>query len=88
MDNFIDHYDPSLKKARQLLLKSHGVFIVEGDLNDAKLLVKLLDVVVFMHVMQFAAQTDVRNAMQNPQSYELIIENKSYLILYPHPVQH
>ncbi|MQI27725.1 NAD-dependent epimerase/dehydratase family protein, partial [Escherichia coli] len=45
LDNFNDYYDPSLKKARKSLLNTHGVFIVEGDVTDAKLLAKLYDVV-------------------------------------------
>ena len=56
LDNFNDCYDSSLKRARRSLLNTHGIFIVEGDLNDAK----LLDVVVFTHV---------RYAMENPHSY-------------------
>ncbi|KAE9464284.1 hypothetical protein C3L33_03812, partial [Rhododendron williamsianum] len=51
------------------LLKSHNVFIVEGDINDARLLAKLFDVVAFTHVMHLAAQAGVRYAMENPQSY-------------------
>ncbi|KAF6155078.1 hypothetical protein GIB67_035825 [Kingdonia uniflora] len=69
LDNFNNYYDPSLKKARKGLLNSHGVFIVEGDLNDARLLAKLFDVVAFTHVMHLAAQAGVRYAMENPGSY-------------------
>jgi len=69
LDNFNDYYDPSLKKARKALLQSRGVFIVHGDLNDAKLLAKLFDVVAFTHVMHLAAQAGVRYAMENPMSY-------------------
>jgi len=42
---------------------------VEGDINDAVLLRKLFDVVLFTHVMHLAAQAGVRYAMQNPGSY-------------------
>ncbi|WCJ30182.1 UDP-glucuronate 4-epimerase 4 [Euphorbia peplus] len=69
LDNFNNYYDPSLKKARKSLLSSHGIFIVEGDLNDAALLAKLFDVVAFTHVMHLAAQAGVRYAMENPHSY-------------------
>ncbi|CAI9098637.1 OLC1v1035316C1 [Oldenlandia corymbosa var. corymbosa] len=68
-DNFNNYYDPSLKKARKALLNSHNVFIVEGDVNDAKLLAKLFDIVAFTHVMHLAAQAGVRYAMENPHSY-------------------
>ncbi|XP_028773639.1 UDP-glucuronate 4-epimerase 1-like [Neltuma alba] len=69
LDNFNNYYDTSLKKARRSLLSTNGIFIVEGDLNDAKLLAKLFDVVVFTHVMHLAAQAGVRYAMRNPLSY-------------------
>nr|ACN26174.1 unknown [Zea mays] len=54
VDNFNAYYDPSLKKARRALLASHGVFIVEGDINDGRLLAKLFDVVPFTHVLHLA----------------------------------
>ncbi|CAM8979828.1 hypothetical protein QQ045_002035 [Rhodiola kirilowii] len=69
IDNFNDYYDPSLKQARKALLKRHGIMVVQGDINDAKLLTKLFDVVVFTHVMHLAAQAGVRYAMENPHSY-------------------
>lgn len=69
LDNFNNYYDPSLKKARKSMLNGHGIFIVEGDINDSRLLDKLFDVVAFTHVMHLAAQAGVRYAMENPQSY-------------------
>ncbi|CAN8286343.1 unnamed protein product [Cochlearia groenlandica] len=69
LDNFNDYYDPSLKRARQALLERSGVFIVEGDINDAGLLRKLFKIVSFTHVMHLAAQAGVRYAMENPSSY-------------------
>eukprot|EP00252_Welwitschia_mirabilis_P002172 TRINITY_DN12083_c0_g2_i1.p1 TRINITY_DN12083_c0_g2~~TRINITY_DN12083_c0_g2_i1.p1 ORF type:complete len:439 (-),score=50.45 TRINITY_DN12083_c0_g2_i1:61-1377(-) len=69
IDNFNDYYDPSLKRSRQALLEKMGVFVVEGDINDAPLLKKLFDVVPFTHVMHLAAQAGVRYAMENPSSY-------------------
>ncbi|KAF7810156.1 UDP-glucuronate 4-epimerase 3 [Senna tora] len=69
LDNFNHYYDPNLKRARQKLLDRAGVFVVEGDINDAALLHKLFDVVPFTHVMHLAAQAGVRYAMQNPSSY-------------------
>ncbi|CAL9778860.1 unnamed protein product [Musa acuminata subsp. burmannicoides] len=69
LDNFNSYYDPSLKKAREALLESHGVFVVEGDIDDARLLAKLFDVVPFTHVMHLAAQAGVRYAIENPASY-------------------
>lgn len=69
LDNFNAYYDPSLKKARKARLASRGVFVVDGDVNDARLLAKLFDVVAFTHVMHLAAQAGVRYALENPQSY-------------------
>ncbi|KAE8056002.1 hypothetical protein FH972_012805 [Carpinus fangiana] len=69
VDSFNHYYDPNLKRARQRLLDRAGVFVVEGDINDASLLQKLFDVVAFTHVMHLAAQAGVRYAMQNPGSY-------------------
>ncbi|XP_022857957.1 UDP-glucuronate 4-epimerase 3, partial [Olea europaea var. sylvestris] len=69
LDNFNDYYDPSLKRARQALLERTGIYIVEGDINDVALLIKLFDIVPFTHVMHLAAQAGVRYAMENPSSY-------------------
>ncbi|KAG2330380.1 hypothetical protein Bca52824_001560 [Brassica carinata] len=69
LDNFSRYYDPKLKRARQGLLDRSGVFVVEGDINDAVLLKKLYDIVLFRHMMHLAAQAGVRYAMQNPGSY-------------------
>ncbi|XP_008794398.1 UDP-glucuronate 4-epimerase 1 [Phoenix dactylifera] len=69
LDNFNSYYDPSLKKARKSLLDSQGIFVVEGDVNDGRLLAKLFDVVPFTHVMHLAAQAGVRYAIENPASY-------------------
>lgn len=55
--------------SRKVLLDRVGVFVVDGDINDADLLRKLFDVVPFTHVMHLAAQAGVRYAMQNPSSY-------------------
>ncbi|XAR70411.1 UDP-glucuronate 4-epimerase [Bertholletia excelsa] len=69
LDNFNSYYDIGLKRSRRALLERTGVFVVEGDINDAVLLRKLFDMVAFTHVMHLAAQAGVRYAMQNPGSY-------------------
>ncbi|KAK4771383.1 hypothetical protein SAY87_031915 [Trapa incisa] len=69
IDNFNDYYDTKLKKDRNQLLEKSGIFVVEGDINNKELLVKLFDVVPFTHVMHLAAQAGVRYAMKNPASY-------------------
>ncbi|PKA57592.1 UDP-glucuronate 4-epimerase 1 [Apostasia shenzhenica] len=69
LDNFNSYYDPSLKKARRSLLSSHSIFVIDGDLNDARLLCKLFDIVSFSHILHLAAQAGVRYAIENPASY-------------------
>ncbi|XP_042393890.1 UDP-glucuronate 4-epimerase 3-like [Zingiber officinale] len=69
LDNYNAYYDPDLKRARQALLDRAGVFIVEGDINDAALLRKLFDVVPISHVVHLAAQAGVRHALTDPGSY-------------------
>lgn len=69
LDNFNNYYDPSLKRARQSLLDKAGVFVIEGDINDAILLKELFDMIPFTHVMHLAAQAGVRYALENPGSY-------------------
>ncbi|KAL0428186.1 UNVERIFIED_CONTAM: UDP-glucuronate 4-epimerase 1 [Sesamum latifolium] len=69
LDNFNNYYDLALKRARRNLLSSHNIFIVEGDVNDARMLAKLFEIVAFTHVMHLAAQAGVRYAMENPHSY-------------------
>ncbi|BBN10678.1 UDP-glucuronate 4-epimerase [Marchantia polymorpha subsp. ruderalis] len=69
LDNFNDYYDPSLKAARRALLEKEGVFVIDGDLNDARLLETLFGIIPFTHVMHLAAQAGVRYALENPHSY-------------------
>ncbi|KAG1363463.1 UDP-glucuronate 4-epimerase 6 [Cocos nucifera] len=69
LDNFNSYYDPSLKRSRQDLLSRHGILVIDADINDSNLLIKLFDVVPFSHVLHLAAQAGVRYAMRNPQSY-------------------
>ncbi|CAI5461923.1 unnamed protein product [Closterium sp. Yama58-4] len=69
IDNFNDYYPPALKRARQQRLESKGVFIVDGDINDAAVLAKLFELVKFTHVLQLAAQAGVRYAVHNPLAY-------------------
>ncbi|KAL8200848.1 hypothetical protein R6Q57_012187 [Mikania cordata] len=70
LDNFNSYYEVSLKKARKShLLDRAGVFVVDGDINDAVLLRKLFGIVHFTHVLHLAAQAGVRYAMVNPSSY-------------------
>ncbi|KAL6644488.1 hypothetical protein ACP70R_016096 [Stipagrostis hirtigluma subsp. patula] len=69
LDNFNSYYDPSLKRARQRLLASRGVAVLDADINDAALLERLFAAVPFTHVLHLAAQAGVRYAMRAPQAY-------------------
>ncbi|KAJ3681224.1 hypothetical protein LUZ60_015713 [Juncus effusus] len=69
LDNFNSYYDPSLKRARQKMLRKNGVLVIEADINDSQLLIKLFQMVHFTHVLHLAAQAGVRYAMKSPQSY-------------------
>ncbi|GJU25512.1 UDP-glucuronate 4-epimerase 1 [Tanacetum coccineum] len=69
VDNFNNYYSPSLKRTRQSLLDFHGVYIVDGDINDYRLLSMLFNTVPFTHVMHLAAQVGVQYAIDNPYVY-------------------
>ncbi|CAO2202636.1 unnamed protein product [Urochloa humidicola] len=69
LDNFNAYYDPTLKRARQRLLASRGVPVLDADINDAALLHRLFAAAPFTHVLHLAAQAGVRHAMRAPQAY-------------------
>ncbi|KAL2326959.1 hypothetical protein Fmac_020386 [Flemingia macrophylla] len=48
-----------LKCAHHHLLECVGVFLVEGNVNDATLLRKLFDVVLFSHVFHLVVQAGI-----------------------------
>lgn len=56
LDNFNDYYPVALKRARQALAASNGVYIADGDITDAALLAKLFGLCEFTHVLHLAAQ--------------------------------
>ncbi|KAK9859330.1 hypothetical protein WJX84_007341 [Apatococcus fuscideae] len=69
IDNFNDFYAPSLKRARQALLKTEGVHVADGDVNDRKLLNKLFEACHFSHVLYLSNQAGVSYASTNHQAY-------------------
>ena len=69
LDNVNDYYPQGLKRARLAKLESLGVHTVEGDLNDAAAVRRVLDVCRFTHVLHLAAQAGVRYAVRNPGAY-------------------
>ncbi|KAK9078857.1 hypothetical protein SSX86_002915 [Deinandra increscens subsp. villosa] len=69
VDNFDNYYGRALKKTRRDLLEFHGVYVVNGDVNDPRLLSMLFETVEFTHVMHLAAQVGVQYAVENPYAY-------------------
>ena len=56
LDNFNDFYAASLKRARHALLRTEGVYVAEGDVNDRPLLQKLFEACRFTHVLYLSNQ--------------------------------
>ncbi|KAJ7534155.1 hypothetical protein O6H91_13G081900 [Diphasiastrum complanatum] len=69
LDNFNHYYPVALKRARAAKMKKAGIFTVEGDLNDQKVIARLFSTVTFTHVLHLAAQAGVRYAVHNPLAY-------------------
>jgi UDP-glucuronate 4-epimerase len=64
LDNFNAYYDPALKRARQRMLASRGVAVL-----DAALLERLFASVPFTHVLHLAAQAGVRRRPTCPPTW-------------------
>jgi UDP-glucuronate 4-epimerase len=58
-----------LKRARQAHAASLGVYIADGDINDAALMARLFAACRPTHVVHMAAQAGVRHAASHPLSY-------------------
>lgn len=69
LDNMSNSSDLALKRERLEILEKSSVFVIRGDINDAILLRKLLDMIPFTHVLHLAAQPSIRNATENPGAY-------------------
>lgn len=69
LDNFNPYYPTSLKRARQNELQKNGIKIIEGDLCDRNLLMRLFEEYPFTHMLHLAAQAGVRYARENPDAY-------------------
>lgn len=68
-DNFNAYYDPKLKRARAEALKQKGVEVIEGDINDLRLLEQSIDRHATTHIVHLAAQAGVRYSLAAPDSY-------------------
>jgi nucleoside-diphosphate-sugar epimerase len=59
IDSFSDYYDPQLKRDNAALLETHGVHVIDGDLNSLDLDAALADIDVVFHL---AGQPGVRRS--------------------------
>lgn len=69
LDNFNAYYDPSLKKARSLLLKEKGIEVIAGDVIDEGLIERMIKEQKVTHFVHLAAQAGVRYSLVNPEAY-------------------
>lgn len=69
LDSFNAYYDPSLKRARQDLLREEEVEVIEACITDEPLLSALLEEKGITHVVHLAAQAGVRHSLFAPQDY-------------------
>jgi len=65
LDNFNPYYSLELKKLRSKILKENNIEIIKADLNNKKLLHKILSN-NFTHVVHLAAQAGVRHSFEKP----------------------
>lgn len=69
-DAFTEYYDPELKRRRNKLLAEYASFtLVEGELEDADLLVATVKTHRPELVIHLAAQAGVRYSIENPGAY-------------------
>lgn len=69
LDNFNSYYTPMLKRARARELEKQGIQIIEGDINDSKLLETSILKHGTTHLVHLAAQAGVRYSLVSPESY-------------------
>jgi UDP-glucuronate 4-epimerase len=70
LDAFTPYYDPALKRARWARLSTHARFRgVEGALEDAALLSRVVEEAAPDAIIHLAAQAGVRYSLEAPRSY-------------------
>lgn len=69
LDNFNDYYSVSLKRDRAAILSTAQITVVDGDVCDSTLLLKLLREHQIDRVLHLAAQAGVRYSLKNPLAY-------------------
>jgi UDP-glucuronate 4-epimerase len=71
VDNFVEYYDPQLKKDRAAQLSQHPRFrLVDLDIAEAAALAALVRESGATSMVHLAAQAGVRYSLQNPFAYE------------------
>lgn len=69
LDNFNSYYDPALKEKRASLLKDENISIIKGNIEDKKLLEKIIQENSITHIIHLAAQAGVRHSLSHPEEY-------------------
>jgi UDP-glucuronate 4-epimerase len=69
LDNFNDYYNVSLKRDRAAILSTAQISVVEGDVCDSAMLLRLLREHQIDRVLHLAAQAGVRYSIKNPLAY-------------------
>jgi UDP-glucuronate 4-epimerase len=69
LDNFNNYYDVNLKYFRKKILQDENVEIIQGDIRQKDLLLKILKENSITHLVHLAAQAGVRYSLSNPESY-------------------
>ena len=70
LDNFDDYYDPALKRIYLEEIEEHEHFrLIEGDIRDRTLLLRLGDTYSFDAIIHLAARAGVRPSIEQPELY-------------------
>ena len=69
LDNFNSYYDIKLKNERAKILKENDIEVIKADINDKKILEKIIEENNISHIVHLAAQAGVRYSFENPSSY-------------------
>ncbi|NGX27894.1 MAG: UDP-N-acetylglucosamine 4-epimerase [Candidatus Anoxychlamydiales bacterium] len=69
LDNFNSYYDVKLKNERAKILKENNIEVIKADINDKKILEKIIEENNISHIVHLAAQAGVRYSFENPSTY-------------------
>jgi UDP-glucuronate 4-epimerase len=68
-DSFNDYYSPTLKRKRAALLRTAGIEVCNGDINNSALLNAQIAQHQTTHLLHLAAQAGVRYSLEHPHAY-------------------